>query len=200
MNIARLLALGSGIVSLQRNGNVFRPTQLGLLAYLLAVKPVDLFPVRPALDVGATPTPPERPPGWASRIESILLRSLVVLFVLAILACGFGAQHITYVREKNRLGRELRRTELDLRALTQTYRSLEAEKSQELAQGSLQPPPQPARADSVQQAVPAKASRTTVVQECKSAPTSAGGAAFSRQRTRVADGRHPTRRSRIAGR
>src|ERR1035438_5805446 len=200
MNMARLFALGYGIVSLQRNGNVFRPTQLSLLAYLLAVKPVDLFPVRPALDIGATPAPPERPPGWASRIERILLRSLVVLFVLAILACGFGAQHVAYVREKNRLGRELRRTELDLRALTQTYRSLESEKSLELAQGSLQPPPQPAKADSVQQGLPAKASRTIVVQECKPAPAIAGGFASSRQPTGVADGRHPTRRARIAGR
>jgi len=200
MNMAHLLTLGCGIVSLQRNGNVFRPTRLGLLAYLLAVKPVDIFPVRPALDVEATPAHPRRSPGRASRIETILLRSLVVLFVLALLACGFGAQHISYVREKNRLGRDLRRTELDLRALTQTYRSLEAEKSVELAQRSLQPPPQPAKADLVQQAVPAKTSRTSVVQECKSTPTSAGGAAFSRQRTRVADGRHPTRRSRVAGR
>jgi hypothetical protein len=200
MNMARLLALGCGIVSLQRNGNVFRPTQLGLLAYLLAVKPVNLLPVRPALDVGATPAHPGRRLGCASRIETILLRTLGVLFVLAFLACGFGVQHIAYVREKNRLGRKLRRTELDLRALTQTYRSLEAEKSLELAQGSLQPLPQPAKVDSIQQGLPAKVSRTTVVQECKSAPTSAGGAAFSGQRTRVADGRHPTRRSRIAGR
>jgi hypothetical protein len=200
MNMARLLPLGSGIISLQRNGNLFRPTQLGLLAYLLTVKPVNLLPVRPALDVDATPAHPGRPLGCASRIEAVLLRSLGVLFALALLACGFGVQHIAYVREKNRLGRELRRTELDLRALTQTYRSLEAEKSLELAQGSLQPPPQPAKADSVQQGLPAKTSRTTVVQECKSAPTSAGGASFSRQRTRVADGRHPTRRTRIAGR
>jgi hypothetical protein len=200
MNMARLLALGCGIVSLQRNGNGFRPTQLGLLAYLHTVKPVELLPVRPALDVDATPSPPERPPGWASRIETILLRSLGVLFVLAILACGFGAQHIAYVREENRLGRELRRTELDLRALTQIYRSLESEKSLELAQGSLQPPPQPAKADSVQQGLPAKASRTIVVQECKPAPAIAGGFASSRQPTGVADGRHPTRRARIAGR
>jgi hypothetical protein len=200
MNMARLFALGYGIVSLQRNGNVFRPTQLSLLAYLLAVKPVDLFPVRPALDVDATPADPGRPLGRASRIEAVLLRSLGALFVLAILACGFGVQRIAYVREKNRLGRELRRTELDFRALTQTYRSLEAEKSLELAQRSLQPLPQPAKADSIQQGVPAKVSRTTVVQECKSAPTRAGGAAFSGQRTHVADGRHPTRRNRIAGR
>jgi hypothetical protein len=200
MNMARLLALGCGIVSLQRNGNVFRPAQLGCLPYLLTVKPVNLLPVRPALDVGATPARPGRPQGCASRIEAFLMRSLVVLFVLAILACGFGVQRVAYVREKNRLGRELRRTELDLRALTQTYRSLEAEKALELAQGSLQPLPQPAKADSIQQGVQAKVSRTTVIQECKSAPTSAGGAALSGQRTRVADGRHPTRRSRIAGR
>ena len=65
------------------------------------------------------------PARWVERIEAVMLRMMVALFLLAFIGCGFGVQHITYLRQKNVLGAQLREKELELAKAVQAYRSLE---------------------------------------------------------------------------
>ena len=139
MKPACLLSLGAGIISCQRRGNPFRPTELGRLPFLFSAKPVNLAPVCPALDAGAAAEQRSPPAGWASRIEAGVLKLVGTLFVLSVVACGFGAQHVAHTREKNNLGRQLRQKELELRTATQAYRALESEKALLMAQGFRRP-------------------------------------------------------------
>ncbi len=134
MSLTSLLPLGGGIIFPRRLDNPFRPAQLDPLPFLVTVKPADLAPVRPVLDSDVTVERPDRTVGRSGRIEAIVLKLVGALFVLALVACGFGAQRVAYVREESRLARELRQTELSLRDATQKCRSLEAERSLLLAQ------------------------------------------------------------------
>jgi hypothetical protein len=115
---------------------VFQPSKLGPLPFLLTVEPVDLAPVHPALGTARDARGCAARRSWSDRAESILLKLVGALFVLTLLAAGFGVQQITHVRATNRLGRELRQKEHELRTALQAYRSLESRKAVELAQAS----------------------------------------------------------------
>ena len=152
MKWACLLSLGAGVICCRRRGNPFRPTELGRLPFLILAKPVEFAPVYPAFDAGVAAEQRSQPAGWASRMEAGVLKLLGALVVLTVVACGFGAQHVAYTREKKNLGRQLRQKELELRTVTQAYRSLETEKALLVAQGVPQTTVNLAKVDSVQRA------------------------------------------------
>ncbi|HOX57288.1 MAG TPA: hypothetical protein P5205_11635 [Candidatus Paceibacterota bacterium] len=196
MKLACLLSVGPGAFCFLRGGNPFRLAESGRLPYLVSAAPVDLAPVRPALEAGAVEDVRSQPAGWAGRVEACVLKSLVILFVLTVLAGVFGAQHITYTREKHNLGRQLRQKETELTAVTQACRSLECEKARWLALGVLQPTAGLGRADSAQRTVTGKAGESARGRDTK--PVSARAAAPSR-RPQVADARTHTRRGGTGG-
>jgi len=78
------------------------------------------------LDHHPTAACPPRPLSRTERGEVLVLKGLAIILALACIGCGFGIQHIAYVRQKNELCRQLRKKELELRAVTQAYRSLES--------------------------------------------------------------------------
>lgn len=125
MNLGCLYSLGDGITFHRFRKNPFRPAGPGRPSILLPVKPVSAQPVQPALDDAGAPRARGRP-SRAEQLEALVLKLILLLLVLASLGCGFGIQHIAYVRQKNELGRQLRQKELELRAVTQAYRSLES--------------------------------------------------------------------------
>ena len=59
------------------------------------------------------------------KVEVLVLKLIVIILALAGIGCGFGIQHIAYVRQKNALCRQLRQKEVELLTVTQAYRSLE---------------------------------------------------------------------------
>ena len=199
MKLACLLAVGPGIVSFRRGGNPFRAADLGRLPYLIPAKAEDHAPVCPALDDGAALAERAQPAPWVGRIEAGVLKSLGALFVLTVLACGFGVQHIAYTREKNKLGRQLRQKELELRAVTQAYRSLECQEALGVAQRFQQKTVNLARHDSVPGTAARRNSRSAGGREAKPAPTKAAGYVFSTWRPQVAEAWPPTRRGGTGG-
>jgi len=128
--------------------SVFQPTGLGPLPFLLAVEPVNLAPLRPALpcrarreecslEQGAASRLRITTSGWGDKLEALALKLVVALFALTLLAAGFGVQQIAYARSKNQLGRQLKQKEHELHAVTQAYRHLESRKAIEVAQASV---------------------------------------------------------------
>ena len=67
------------------------------------------------------------------RIESWTVKLLRWLLVWIVIVCAFGIQHISYLRQKNHLCRQLRRQESELKAITQAFRSLRADQIQRAA-------------------------------------------------------------------
>jgi hypothetical protein len=197
MKLACLLSLGDGIISCQRKGDPFRPTERGRLPFLVSVKPVSLVPVCPALDASAAAGQQSQPAGRAARIELGVLRALGGLLVMTVLGCGLGAQHVAYTREKHTLGRQLRQKEIELCAVTQAYRSLESEKALLVAQELPQAAVNFARVDPIQEAAASSAGRLGGGRESKPAPVRASSSVPSSRRSQVADARLPARRGRI---
>ena len=72
----------------------------------------------------------------AERVEAVVLKFMLGLFVLASVGCGFGVQHIAYVRQKNALCAQLRQRELELHKVTQAFRDLESCLAKQAAQES----------------------------------------------------------------
>jgi hypothetical protein len=196
MKLACLLSLNGGVTFLGIKRNLFRSTELGRLPFLATVRPVNLAPVSSALAAGACSEQGTRPVGCAGWLEVVALKSVGMMFVLAILGCGFGAQHIAYAREKEKLGRQLRQRELELRAISQAYRSLESEKALFLAQGFSRAE-QLARGDCIRDTAAATVGRPTFGRESRLAPANARGHGDSNQRSHVADARPPARRGGI---
>jgi hypothetical protein len=199
MKLACLLSIGAGIVSFQGRGNPFRPMEWGRLPFLVAVKPANLAPVCPAFDARAAAGRRTQPAERAGGFEAGVLKSLGALFVLTLIACGFGAQHIAHAREKNKLGRQLRQKEVELRAATQAYRSLECERVLWVAQGFQQNTVNLARVGSVAGVAGRRISRPADAREAKPAPTNAVGYGFSKCRPLVAEARSRTRRGGTGG-
>ena len=147
MSLSCLLSLGEGVTFHCFRKNPFRPAKPGHSPFLLSVRSINTQPTRPALDaqpVGqasrlstgnrSTPatfdhhlpvTSPSLSLGRAEKVEALVLKLIVMILALASIGCGFGIQHIAYVRQKNALCRQLRQKEVELRTVTQAYRSLE---------------------------------------------------------------------------
>lgn len=147
MSLSCLLSLGDGVTFHRFRKNPFRPAKPGHLPFLVSVKPISTQPIQPALDAqpagqasrlstGNRSTPatldhhpalasPARSLGRTERVEVLVLKLLAIALALACIGCGFGIQHIAYVRQKNALCRQLRQKEVELRTVTQAYRSLE---------------------------------------------------------------------------
>jgi hypothetical protein len=148
MNLSCLLSLGDGITFHRFRKNPFRPIKAGQTRFLVPVKPPDTRSIRPALDsrqtgpalqrIATLRAPPDAlaPPASAAcqrgqlsraeRVEVVVLKLLALILALACIGCGFGVQHIAYVRQKAALGRQLRQKEIELSAVKQAYRSLES--------------------------------------------------------------------------
>jgi hypothetical protein len=69
---------------------------------------------------------PSRSRSWTQKLEVLVVKLLALGLALACIGCGVGFQHIAYVRQKNELCRQLRQKEVQLRAVTQAYCSLES--------------------------------------------------------------------------
>ena len=160
---------------------------------------MNLAPVCPALDAGAAAG--QQPPsaGCAARIELGVLRALGALLAMTVLVCGLGAQHVAHTREKHALGRQLRQKEIELRAITQAYRSLECEKALLAAQGLPRAAADVARVDATQEATAGKTGRLGGGQEGKPAPVRASSDVPSSRRSQVANARPAARRGEIRG-
>jgi hypothetical protein len=148
MSLSCLFPLGDGIMFQRFRKNPFRSAEPRGSPFLISVKLADTRPVQPAIDaqrqreasqplasIRFTPaslkchSPAECPPrllSWTKKVEARVLKLLAVVLGLACIGCGFGIQHIAYVRKENELCRQLRHTELELRNVTQAYRSLES--------------------------------------------------------------------------
>jgi hypothetical protein len=148
MNLICLFSLGDGITFHRFRKNPFRPVKPGSSSFLVSVRPADTRPIQPVLDtsqavkasrpstsIHSTPAVADRRPtaacpprslNRAEKVELLLLKLLIILLALACIGCGFGVQHIAHVRQQNDLCRQLRQKELELRAVTQAYRSLES--------------------------------------------------------------------------
>ena len=148
MSLSCLFTLGDGITFHRFRKNPFRPAKADRPSILLSVKPVSTRPIQPALDTHHTdqaprlstsirsnpatlnrcPTVacPPQPRSRTERVEVLVLKLLTIVLALAGIGCGFGIQHIAYVRQKNELCRQLRQKEVEVRAVTQAYRSLES--------------------------------------------------------------------------
>ncbi len=150
MNLGYLLSIGGGVIARRNGSERFRSAEQVSLPFLLSVKPVDWAPVCPTLHAfrtkercfnsscddgtGKRDGEPSGPLYACERVERFAVKTLRIGLVLVLLACAVGVQQITHVRERNRLGSELHARELELRALSQAYRSIEAEKARLLAQ------------------------------------------------------------------
>jgi hypothetical protein len=139
MKPANMFVAAQRIGSGDRLQGVFQPTKLGPLPFLLAVEPVSITPVRPALEHPAGSRHRKSAAGWSDKLEALALKLVVALFVMTLLATGFGVQQIAYARSKNQLGRQLKQKEQELQAVTQAYRHLESRKAIEVAQASAIP-------------------------------------------------------------
>jgi hypothetical protein len=148
MSLSCLLSLEDGIIFHRFRKNPFRPAKPGRPAFLVSVKPASIRPIQPALDaqhggqgsrlsIGARSTPatlnrcptaacPPRPLSKTERVEVLVVKWLAMVLALACIGCGFGIQHIAYIRQKNELCRQLRQKEVELRSVTQANRSLES--------------------------------------------------------------------------
>jgi hypothetical protein len=134
MNSEHVVFLEGGIISSRGPHQSFRSGRLNPLPFLFQPKPVAAgFLARPR-HTGSTRDPVPRPTGWAEKVESLGVRIVAGVFVVVLLCAGLGAQHISYVRARNQLGRDLRQREQDLKTVTFAYRALEARKAVELAQ------------------------------------------------------------------
>jgi hypothetical protein len=136
MNSSSAHVFENGIGACRGMSGVFEPTKLGPLPFLLTIEPAHLSPVRPAINSPGAACVRTTPKGWSEFVESFILKLVVGLFMLTLLAAGFGVQQISHVRARNQLGRELRQKEYELRTATLAYRSLESRKAVELAQAS----------------------------------------------------------------
>ncbi len=199
MKLACLLFLGNGVISRHGGGNPFRPAARGPLPFLVPVKPVDPAPVCPALDVGAVAGQELPAAGWAARIEFGVLRVLGALLALTVVVCFLGAQHIAHTREKHALGRQLRQKEIELRAITQAYRSLESEKELLAALMCPRATAEVARADAVRAAAVGQRSRSGGAPQGKAVPARASSDIPSSRRSQVANARPVVRRGEIRG-
>jgi len=199
MTLARLLSLGGGITMCQGRANPFRKAELGPLPFLMSTKPVDFAPVRPMLGDGAATPHRPRPKGWASKIEIGVVKTLGALFLLAVLVCGFGAQHIAYRREKNSLGRQLRQRELELRTVVQACQSLEAEKAVLVAQMPPQTGVNLAKVGATQRPAVGTVAQSASGRERKSALLKASIGVNAIRRTQLADARSHAHRGGVRG-
>ena len=148
MSLNNLLSLGDGITFHRFRKNPFRPVKPGRSSFLVSVKPVSTQPIQPVFDtcraeptsrlsdsVGSAPATRDSHPAAAcparslsrsEKVEVLVLKFLAMALALACIGCGFGIQHISHIRQKNELCRQLRQKEVELRAATQAYRSLES--------------------------------------------------------------------------
>jgi hypothetical protein len=148
MNLNCLFALGEGTTFHRFKKNPLRPARPDRPTFLLSVKPVSPGPIQPALGTRPAERPSwlpgslrsapsafdchpasDGPPGSPSRtekIEALVVKLLALGLALACIGCGVGFQHIAYLRQKNELCRQLRQKEVQLRAVTQAYCSLES--------------------------------------------------------------------------
>jgi len=110
-----------------RRGQSFSPAERDPLPFLVPVKPVDPAPVCPALDAGAVRARSRRG-GVGGQDRAGRIASARRPVGNDVGRVCLGAQHIAHTREKHALGRQLRQKEIELRAITQAYRSLEAQK------------------------------------------------------------------------
>jgi hypothetical protein len=134
MNLAYLISLNDGIAFHRFRSNPLRPGQAHRLPYLVPVKPVPGPTVQPTFTSGAIEPRPRRLAGWAERVEAVILRFMLGLLVVASIGCGFGVQHIAYVRDKNAVCQQLRRREIELQNVTLAYRSLECSVARQATQ------------------------------------------------------------------
>jgi len=199
MKLACLLFLGDGVISRHGGGNPFRLAERGPLPFLVPVKPVDPAPVCPALDAGAVAGQEPPPEGWAARIELGVLRVLGALLAMTVVVCCLGAQHIAHTREKHALGRQLRQKEIELRAITQAYRSLEAQKELLAAQMRPRAAAEVARARAVQASAVGQRSRSGGGPQGKAVPARASSDVPSNRSSQVANARPVVRRGEIRG-
>ena len=147
MSLSYLLSLGDGVIFHRFRKNPFRPTRPSRPSLLLAVKPASTRPIQPALNARHAEPTSHLSPGIRSasgtfarqsaeacspqllsrtdKVEVLVLKLLALALALACVGCGFGIQHIAYVRQKNALCRQLRQKEVELRTVTQACRSLE---------------------------------------------------------------------------
>jgi len=199
MKPACLLFPGQAILIRQRKSNPFRPAERGRLPFLVPVKLVDLAPICPALNPGAVAGQQAQPAGYAARIELGVSRALGLLLAITVLVCGLGAQQIAHNREKQVLGRQLRQKEIELRALTQAYRSLECEKALLAAHEPPRTTADVARMQAVRKAATDPVGRLSAGQQGRPALARAASDVPSSRRSQVANSRPVTRRGEIRG-
>ena len=147
MSLSCLLPLGDGVTFHRFRKNRFRPAKSDPSSILVSVKLASTQPIQPALNARhAEPTShlsagirsssatfdrqsaeacSPQLPSRTEKVEVLVLKLLAIILALACIGCGFGIQHIAYVRQKNALCRQLRQKEVELRTVTQAYRSLE---------------------------------------------------------------------------
>jgi hypothetical protein len=174
-------AFGAG----RKEPGVFQPAKLGSLPFLLSVAPVNLAPVRPALGTAREVRGRGAQGSWSDKAESSLLKLVGALFVLTLLAAGFGVQQITHVRAANQLGRELRQKEHELRTALQAYHSLESRKAVELAQASAYCPTRVAAPSNPKREDAPRVARVTAPPGSKPAQTTSVAARRGQSRNEV---------------
>jgi hypothetical protein len=133
MNLVCLLSIKDGMPFTHSRANPFRLLPTSRPGILLPIKPVHHGPLVSAFAAAPASGPAEAAerrrqcaPSWLERLEGWVLKLLVVLLALTGLGCGFGVQHIAYVRQKSALCRQLRHKEIELQTAVQTCRTLEA--------------------------------------------------------------------------
>jgi hypothetical protein len=126
MSLSCFLHLANGTVLHRCGANPFRPDPVPRPSILLPTRPVCAAPVRPVLPAAADAESQSRGCSRAEKLEAFVLKSLRPVLVLLVIGCGFGVQHIAHTRQINRLSRQLQQRELELRAVTQTCRTLES--------------------------------------------------------------------------
>lgn len=199
MKRACLLFPGQAILTRQGKSNPFRPAERGRLPFLVTVKSVDLAPVCPALDAGAVAGQQAQPAGYAARIELGVLRALGLLLAITVLVCSLGAQQVAHNRERQALGRQLRQKEIELRALTQAYRSLECEKALLAAHELPRTTAGGTRVEVVRKAATDPGGRLSARQQGRPVLARATSDVPSSRRSQVANSRPVARRGEIRG-
>jgi hypothetical protein len=126
MSLDRLFLLADGLLSRCVDDNPFRFGRSTAPIFFVPVKPLNQQPVRPTLDAVPLDDCPRRQPLPIDRVELALVKLILTVLVFTLFVCGLGVQHISYVRQRSEFSRELCRKELELRALTQAYHSLES--------------------------------------------------------------------------
>jgi hypothetical protein len=193
MNLASVLSAGGGNTFRTRKGP-FRSANLGPLPFLVTAKPVDLAPTCLALGTGVTAKQGWDGVGLAGKVEGFILILVATLFVVVAFVSALGAQHISYVRAKNQLGRQLRQKEYELIAVTRAYWSLQAENAIQVAQGLPSAGAQVANAISLQKGTTKGVLRADTPPCSRSAPATVGRVQLPLQRSPIADVRNAARR------